>query len=51
LSKSEENRELTIIDDLHIPEKSVSMDEIRLIKSCLPELMIEVLKIVEENES
>jgi spore coat protein CotF len=51
LSKSKENRELTIIDELNVTEKLVSRDEVRLIKSCLAELMIEVLKMVEEDKS
>jgi len=51
LSKSKENRELTIINDFNVTEKSVSIDEVKLVKSCLAELMIEVLKIVEEDKS
>jgi hypothetical protein len=50
LSKSKENKELTIIDELNVTEKSVSRDEMRLINSCLAELIIEVLKIVEEDK-
>jgi hypothetical protein len=51
LSKSKENRELIVIDELNLADKSVLPDEIRLINSCLAELIIEVLKIVEEDKS
>lgn len=50
MSTQEGISEYTIDDHTDIPEDEIMIEEIMLIKSCLGEIMVEVLKIVGKDE-